>query len=750
MDDITGAIILKDVIGWGLYSIIISILFVFAFPTGGPGYEQALALGIFFPLPLCIYSTHNSLHWKGNSFHLLVRLQVFAFFFIFLIWFLVTIHGVFFGLCDLYKGSLWYILGPLFGCSFACVWGVLSHQLVKKKIFNSKFIYFLSLFGPMGGISLSVWRFYTSPIVFAYDPFFGFFSGSIYDTVLSYKTLILYRGWSLLILLLGLVILHVSQSSLPSSIKQVIDKPSIRVVCFLSLLNIGIFLNEEHFGFVQSETSIRNKLGGKLESTNCEVVFDASLLPKESERILNECEGYVDQGRRWFNLEKTPKVTVFLFRDSEQKLKLMGAENTYIAKPWRHEVYVQPNGFPHPVLGHELMHVLTSEFGRGPFKVAGFLNGWIPNPGLIEGIAVAASEEDEEASVIEWAKSMKDGDLLPKLDRLFGLSFWQEQGARAYIASGSFIEFLRDRYGVDLVKKWYGGENLEDLTNMSWIALEAEWKKWLDQVSIDDNMRNMSIDRFSGKGIWLQICPHVVDECVKLARESKGKNNVSETMKQYERANEFDRGIRLQLEIIQTKIFFQEWTSAKNDLEKLETKIPKNGSVRARFLQMMGDLSWMNHSLEKAIENYDQAMNFSVSMSMKRQLDIRNWFVQHPGTWNLSKTLLFEQRGKFVSEQEEKKNEENDAILDYLMGRQFFLQGKFELSEKHFEKSIEEGIELERVSKDTYRMLFLIACDGKNEQTLFERYVDYVDHPLVQKQEMKVAKNQFLRCKFME
>ena len=37
----------------------------------------------------------------------------------------------------------------------------------------------------------------------------------------------------------------------------------------------------------------------------------------------------------------------------------MGAADTYIAKPWRREVYVQAAGYPHPVLGHELMHVLA-------------------------------------------------------------------------------------------------------------------------------------------------------------------------------------------------------------------------------------------------------------------------------------------------------------------------------------------------------------------------------------------------------
>ena len=45
--------------------------------------------------------------------------------------------------------------------------------------------------------------------------------------------------------------------------------------------------------------------------------------------------------------------------------------------------------YPHPVIGHELAHVLAGSFGEGPFRVAGAAGGLVPNPGLIEGVAVA-------------------------------------------------------------------------------------------------------------------------------------------------------------------------------------------------------------------------------------------------------------------------------------------------------------------------------------------------------------------------
>ena len=54
----------------------------------------------------------------------------------------------------------------------------------------------LALAGPLGGIAISVARFYGSPMIFAYDPFFGYFSGALYDTVVDVRSraLVVPRG----------------------------------------------------------------------------------------------------------------------------------------------------------------------------------------------------------------------------------------------------------------------------------------------------------------------------------------------------------------------------------------------------------------------------------------------------------------------------------------------------------------------------------------------------------------------------
>src|SRR5690606_16809945 len=148
--------------------------------------------------------------------------------------------------------------------------------------------------------------------------------------------------------------------------------------------------------------------------------------------------------------------------------------STYIAKPWRREVYLQPAGFPHPVLGHELAHVVAGSFGAGPFRVAGPLGGWIPDPGRIEGVAVAAAPRDDgDVALEEWAAAMRQVKLLPPLGRVFRLSFLGESSARAYTVAGAFMAWLREQQGAEVVRRWYGGESLLDLTGHDLEAWEA-------------------------------------------------------------------------------------------------------------------------------------------------------------------------------------------------------------------------------------------------------------------------------------
>src|SRR5690606_2865252 len=167
-----------------------------------------------------------------------------------------------------------------------------------------------------------------------------------------------------------------------------------------------------------------------------------------------ECDAHLAAHEEYFGARLSGRVTVFAFASSGQKGGLMGASNTYIAKPWRREVYIQSDNYPHPVLAHELAHVVAGAFGRGPLLVAGPLGGWIPDPGRIEGFAVAAApREDSDQTLLEWSAALQELELLPDLRKNFRLTFLGEYSSKAYTVAGAFVTWLRERHGPRALRR---------------------------------------------------------------------------------------------------------------------------------------------------------------------------------------------------------------------------------------------------------------------------------------------------------
>ena len=168
--------------------------------------------------------------------------------------------------------------------------------------------------------------------------------------------------------------------------------------------------------------TIERELGGQTMSQRCRVVHPRGMRPEAAALVGRDCDQDVAAVERYVDVHDTPRITVFLFQDSAQKRALMGAADVYIAKPWRREVYVQMAGFggyPHPVLRHELAHVIAGQFARGPFKIAGDLGGVIPDPGLIEGIAEAASPDDDELTLEQHARVSGEIEGVPDPEPIF-------------------------------------------------------------------------------------------------------------------------------------------------------------------------------------------------------------------------------------------------------------------------------------------------------------------------------------------
>ncbi|HWO11176.1 MAG TPA: hypothetical protein VNN80_16890, partial [Polyangiaceae bacterium] len=171
---------------------------------GGPGYEAALALGIILPLPVACVSAARALDAlrSGSApLDVLAAAVRFALLVVGLHLLILLLHGARVGYCGPLQGVLLFALGPGAGAVLGAAWGSCAGLAVAGRGGRVLAVALAGL-GPLGGIVVSVWRFWTSPMVFAFDPYAGFFAGTLYDTVIdAVPRLVTYRAGSLASLL---------------------------------------------------------------------------------------------------------------------------------------------------------------------------------------------------------------------------------------------------------------------------------------------------------------------------------------------------------------------------------------------------------------------------------------------------------------------------------------------------------------------------------------------------------------------
>ena len=309
-------------------------------------------------------------------------------------------------------------------------------------------------------------------MVFAFDPFFGYFSGTLYDTVIDAGTpLFTYRA-GLARCTLAAVGAPCLGRVRPSRIGALRFVPCcggsapVRARVSRSALAAAAPATHGHLrrraralGHWQTSATIAEALGGR--RAGAALRRRLPRLARGTTRSTSssaDCEEELAHDERVLGTRFHGRITAFFFRDAGEKKRLMGAADTYIAKPWRREVYLQCAPYPHPVLGHELAHVVAGSFGRGPFRIAGARRAGGPNPGLIEGVAVAASPDDDELTDAQWARAMMDlghpaadaTGLLPRLPR--------RGVAKSYTLAGAFVRWVMERCGAEALRRWYGGE----------------------------------------------------------------------------------------------------------------------------------------------------------------------------------------------------------------------------------------------------------------------------------------------------
>lgn len=693
---------------------------------GGVGYELDLAVGLLCPSVAAIAvareaslaAGHEPLRHvvRGASVGLLYALLALA---------VALLHGLRLRACDPVGGVEVYTLTAGAGTVLGGVWGAVVGELARGRRRGRLACAALGLGLPLATALFSFGRFLRSPMIFAYDPFVGFFSGTLYDTVVDAGTpLLVYRVGSLATftatLAFASLLGRTESGRLAWALRgAALGRHRAALGVAAAVASLWITANGNALGHYQSRDSVAAALGGVLAGSRCDVVFPSSLAPEDAALLRQDCEEQLAAVEARLGARGPAKVTVFFFRDAGEKRRLMGAEHTYIAKPWREEVYLQLERYPHPVLGHELAHVVAGSFGQGPFRVAGSLYGLVPNPGLIEGIAVAASPDADDVTDLAWAKTMMELGILPPMRRIFSLAFLGEASAKSYTLAGAFVAHILDTYGASAVRAWYGGAPLEGVVGVSWDALDAGFRQRLATIAVAPEAAAVARARFDRPSLFGRRCPHVVDALRRKADGCRDARQIEEALAGYAAVlREDPRDVPSQFSLAYLHRRYRDPEAGRAALERLATELSVPVIYRDRAAEALADADFLDAIYPQAEARYLALAASSLDEDHGRTLEVKALAARRPELRAPVGLLLLGDKTRspepFVAALalgQALEARSDDPVLLYLAGRNLVQRGFFPEGVAALERSLATGtLPTPRLVREALWQLAVVAC----------------------------------------
>jgi hypothetical protein len=375
-----------------------------------------------------------------------------------------------------------------------------------------------------------LWRFYSEPPVFTYDALIGYFPGNMYDEDIRlgaplYWARLEELAW--VIAALGAVAAVLDAPTLRPRWRErrpaALRSGSLAIALLAAGAAVALRADSGDLGYAVDADDMQRALGGRYETAHFVIYYaqtdaiaaDIELIGADHELRLAQVAAELDVSAD--ELARLGKIRSYYFASRDQKARLMGARDVEMAKPWRREIYVDHEPFPHPVIRHEIAHVVASLYGDPWFGVAAGRVAGVPlmiNPGLVEGLAVALDwPGDYKTSLTphQLVRALQKLGIEPSIGDVLSLGFLSLSSQRSYTTAGSFVRFLLDEKGPTALKRLYStggdfvaafGESLGDL--------ESEWRAMLQTVPISDGEVQMIAERFRHGSVFTRPCPHAV------------------------------------------------------------------------------------------------------------------------------------------------------------------------------------------------------------------------------------------------
>jgi hypothetical protein len=526
--------------------------------------------------------------------------------------------------CNLREGAAFFALDSIFAIAAAAAAGLFLGLALRTARAAIAAWYAVWL----AGVIAAGAAFYATPAVFLYGPFFGYFPGVLYDTLVEVRApLVTYRAVTAVDVcaLLAIAAAAFDPASQRLSLTKVRARPgAVALAIVLAIGATALHAGGAQLGHFARRADLERALPMRLTRGRLDLFFPSGARPREAVELADDAAFSLSRVEEFFGARAEGRIAVFFFESAKEKGRIMGASRTNVAKPWRAEVYVVMDDVPHEVLRHELAHAVAASFGRGPFRVAGDAGGLLPNPGLIEGVASAAEGPRGDLTLHQWAAAMKRLGMLPPLRRAMGLGFFGFNASSVYTAAGSFVAWLRARRGAGAIRALYGGAAFEKAAGAPLSALEKEWRAYLGTVPLEEADLGAARLRFDRPSVIGTTCVHEVARLEDEAdeRADAGDFEGALALLQEARVRSGD-STDARFALLKALAALGDERAVREMAAAFEASSELSGARRAQIAEVLADLDAQGGRLDRAAAAYEAIIPRAASDDVRRRIEVK-------------------------------------------------------------------------------------------------------------------------------
>ena len=692
-------------------AVILSLVLTFLPLVGTLGFEYSVFTAFFMAfIAVFLASELANVDLRSTIFGQRVSDRASAIILInFIILGVVYLIGLFSSLiqkdCYIMEGTVFFLLIPSVTVFFATALGLLTGFVVKRRGF------LLGALILLGIIFYSLWKLYSGISLFLYNPVIGFFPGPLYDEAIPVtQTLVIYRALTLLWGVFFLILLKVMNG---------ISFHRARAFDFISLVIVVLVLiitySYQHtIGFSYSrEYVVERFLPGLVETENFEIYYDpGSKDAMYIDLIADDHEWRYKQLSEFLNLDSSQKIRSYIYPDIDTRKKITGAGETTIANPVHKEIHMVYGSFPHPILKHELVHVMAGDFGTDYLKIS-------PKIGLLEGIAVAADWNGDGYTRHQWSKSMIDKGMAPEVEDILGFGFWYAPPRVSYTIMGSFSKYLIDTYGIEDFKEFYRtgdpsvyGKSVVDLTN--------EWKEFLEGIYVPEETRVIAESKFSEPSIFEATCPRRVASLKTKGFKFFRDNDYYRAVQSFEEALSYNGGDAVLLNALSHSNYY----GGNLDKVALPAESTKHLPLVDRHIlqNLRANALWQIGKSQEALQVFRALRYKPLPDDLKREIAIKISAINSGGVTEERIREFFGTRDRalqIASLEELIRENPHYAPAYYLLGRMFFNNEQFKIALPYLLKAQDLELGTGKLTLENLRILGIaLFAEGRYDEAI--------------------------------